>query len=67
MTVRKDDRGDLVAILFEHLEIRNANIDAIDALFRKAHTRIDNDHLVAKAQQRAIHPKLADTAEGDDF
>ena len=65
--VREDDRGDLFAILFEDLEIRNADIDAIDALFGKAHAGIDDDHLVAKTQQRAIHPKLADTAEGDDF
>ena len=67
MAVREDDRGDLFAILFEDLEIRNANVDPIDALFGKAHAGIDDDHLVAKTQQRAIHPKLADTAEGDDF
>jgi len=65
--MRKDDRGNLVAILFQDLEIRNADIDAIDALFGKAHARIDDYHLVAKAHQRAIHPKLADAAEGDDF
>ncbi len=65
--MREHDRGDLVAILFKDLEIRNADIDPIDALFGKAHAGIDNDHLVAKTQQRAIHPKLANAAEGDDF
>src|SRR5258708_36949619 len=65
--VREDDRRDLFAILFQDLEIRNADADAIDALFGESHARIENDHLVAKAQQRAIHPKRADTAEGNDF
>src|SRR5437016_4788864 len=67
VAVRQDDRRDLVAKLFEDFEIGNGNIDAIDALFGKAHARVDNDHLVAKTQQRAVHPKLADTAEGNDF
>ena len=67
VTVREHDGGDLFVILFEDFEVRNANIDAIDALFGKAHARIDNNHLVAKTQQRAIHPKLANTAEGNDF
>src|SRR5207253_8145032 len=65
--VSENDRRDLVAILFEDFKIGNANVDAVDAFFGKAHARIDDDHLVAKAQQRAIHPKLADAAEGNDF
>src|SRR6266568_4478407 len=67
MTVREYHRRNLFAVLFENFEVRNANIDAIDALFRKAHARVDDNHLVAKAQQRAIHPKLANAAEGNDF
>src|SRR5438876_5701362 len=63
----QDDRRDLVAELFEDFEIGNADIDAIDAFFGKAHARIDDNHLVAKTQQRAVHPKLADTAEGNYF
>lgn len=67
VSMGEDDRGDFVAILFEDLEIRNADIDSVDALFGKPHAGVDDDHLVAIAQQRAIHPKLADAAEGDDF
>ena len=67
VAVRENNRGDVVSIFFEGAEVRNRNVDAIDALFGKAHARIDDDHLVAKAQQRAIHPKLADAAEGNYF
>jgi lysozyme len=67
VSVGENDRSNLVAILFEDLKVRNANVDAIDALFGKPHAGVDNDHLVAITQQRAIHPKLADAAEGDDF
>jgi len=67
MTVREHDRRDLFAVLFKDFEIGNANINAIDALFGKAHARIDDNHLVAKAQERAIHPKLANAAEGNYF
>ncbi len=67
MAVRENDRRDLVAILFEDFEVGNADIDAIDALFGKAHARIKDEHLVAKAQQSAVHPELADAAEGNNF
>ena len=65
--MRENNRGDLLPILFEDFEIRNANIDAIDALFGKAHARIEHQHLVPKPQQSTVHPELADTAEGNDF
>src|SRR6266496_6175787 len=67
MTVRENNGGDLVPILFEYIEIRNGNIDAIGALFGKAHAGIYDDHFVAKAQQRAIRSKLADAAERNNF
>src|SRR6266567_5335536 len=67
VTVGKNDCRNLVPILFKNFEIRNRKVDSIDALFGKTHTRIDDNHLVAKAQQRAVHPELADTAEGNDF
>jgi hypothetical protein len=65
--VRKNDRRDVLLKFFEDFEIRNANIDAIDALFGKSHARIENEHLIAKPQQSTVHPELADTAEGNDF
>src|SRR5258708_3180197 len=49
--VRKDNPRNLFAILFEDLEIRNTDIDTIDALFGKAHAGVDNDHLVTVTQQ----------------
>src|ERR1051325_1212222 len=58
---------DVVTKLFENLKIRNTNIDAIDALFGKTHARIQDEHLVAKAQQSTVHPELADAAEGNNF
>src|SRR6266496_285067 len=67
VTVRKNDCRNLVPVLFKNFEIGNRNIYAIDTLFGKTHARIDDNHLVAKAQQRAVHPELADTAEGNDF
>src|SRR6266496_18940 len=67
MAVGEDNGRDLVPILFKYIKIRNGDIDAVDTLFGKAHAGIDDDHLVAKAQQRAIHPKLADAAERDNF
>ena len=67
MAVRKNDRGDIVAKLFQDFKIGNADIDAVDALFGKAHAGIENEHLVAIAHQRAVHPELADAAEGNNF
>ena len=67
MTMREHDRRDLLAVLFKDFEIGNANINAIDALFGKAHAGIENQHLVAIAHQRAVHPELADAAEGNNF
>src|SRR5437763_5280683 len=67
MAVRENNGRDFVAILFEDFEIRNANIDAIDALCRKAHAGVKDEHLVAIAQQGAVHPELADAAEGNYF
>src|ERR1041385_3544929 len=67
MPVGENDRGNVLLVLFENFEIRNANIDAVDALFGKAHARIEHQHLVPKPQQSTVHPKLADTSEGYDF
>jgi len=63
----QEEGGDVVAKLFEDFKIGNADVDAIDALFGKAHAGIENEHLVAIAHQRAVHPELADAAEGNNF
>ena len=67
VTVRQDDGGDVVAILFEEIEVRNGDIDAVGGFFRKAHAGVENEHLVAIAHSHAIHSKLADTAERNDL
>src|SRR5215468_7109607 len=67
VTVREDDRGDVLLVLLKNLEIGDTNVDAVHAFFRKAHTGIEHKHLVAVTQQCAVHSKLADTAEGNDF
>src|SRR5438309_2289604 len=67
MAVGENDGRDVVAILFKNFEVWNANVYAIDTLFGKAHARIEDEHLVAGAQQGAIHPKLTDSAQGNDF
>jgi len=54
-------------VLLENIEIRNADIDAVDTFFGKAHAGIENEHFIAKPQQSAVHSELADTAEGYDF
>jgi hypothetical protein len=65
--MRENNRRDVLLVLFENLKIRNANIDAIDALFRKPHARVEHQHLVSEPQQSTVHPELADTAEGNNF
>ena len=67
MAVREYDGHNVLLILFEDFEIGNANVYAVDALFGKAHARVEDEHLVAVAQQSAVHSELADTAEGNNF
>ena len=67
VTVGEHYRSDVVAILFEEVKIRNANVNTVSSLFGKAHAGVENDHLILVTHSHAIHPKLADTAEGDDL
>ena len=67
VAVREDDRGQIVAIFFEKIEIWNRDIDAKRRFLRKAHPGIDDYHLVAVPDSHAVHPKFADPAERDYF
>src|SRR6185503_2014380 len=67
VTVRKDDGGDLVAILVEKTKVWDRDVDAVSRLFGKAHPGVENQHLVAVPHSHTIHSKLADTAEWDDL
>ena len=63
VSVGEHYRGYVVAILLEKIEVRNADVNAIGRLFRKAHARVKNEHLILITHSHAIHSKLADTAE----
>ena len=67
MSVRENDGHNVLPVLLEDIEIRNAHVDAVDTLFGKAHAGIEHEHFVAEPQQSAVHSELADTAEGYDF
>ena len=67
VTVCQDDRRQVISIFLEKVEIRYRNINTIRRFFGKAHTGIDDDHLVAVADSHAIHPEFADTAKRDYF
>jgi hypothetical protein len=60
--------GDNVfAILFEKIEVRNANVNSISGLFRKPHAGVQDDHVIPITHGHAIHSKLADAAERNNL
>lgn len=67
VTVGEYYSGYVVPVFFEEVEIGNANINAVSSLFGKAHTGVEDKHLIPITHSHAIHPKLADTAEGNDL
>ena len=67
VTVCEDYRGDVIAKFVEKVEVWDRNVYAVSRLFRKAHSGVENYHLVAVTHSHTIHSKLADTAEWDDL
>src|SRR5216683_5817085 len=65
--VGKNYRSDVVAVLFEKIEVGNANVNTVGGLFGKSHTRVQDEHLIPESHSHTIHPKLADTAERNDL
>ena len=65
VAVREDDRGQVVAIFFEKIEIRNRYVDAIRRFLGKAHAGVDDDHLIGVPDAHAVHPEFADPAQGN--
>ena len=63
VSVGENDRGQVVAVLFEKVEIWYRNIDTVWRFFWETHARIDDDHLIAIADAHAVHPEFADAAE----
>jgi hypothetical protein len=67
MTMSEDDGCDMFAVLLKKIEVRNTNVNAIGALFRKSHAGVKDEHLIRITHGHAIHPKLTDTAERNDL
>jgi len=65
--VSEDNGGDVLAILFKEIEVRNTNVDAIGRLFRKPHAGVEDNHLVLVTHRHAIHSKLAYSTERNDL
>src|SRR5258707_15896459 len=67
VAMSEHDGRDAIAVLFQEVEIRYADVDAIGCLFRKAHARVEDDHVILVTHCHAIHSKLADAAERNDL
>src|SRR5687768_16199622 len=67
VTMGQHDRGDMVAILLQKIEVRNTNVDAVRRFFGEAHAGVENEHFILITHSHAIHSKLADTAERNDL
>ena len=67
MAVSQHDGSNAVAILFEEVKVWNTNVDAVGRLFREAHAGVKDDHFILIAHSHAIHSKLADAAERNNF
>jgi hypothetical protein len=65
--VSEDDGGDVLAILFEEIEVRNTNVNAIGRLFRKPHAGVEDNHFILVTHRHAIHSKLAYSTERNDL
>jgi hypothetical protein len=67
MPVSEDYGRDAVAILFEEIEVWNANVNAVSRFFGKAHAGVEDEHFILVTHSHTIHSKLADTAERNDL
>src|SRR5436190_7966037 len=67
VAVSQDDCGQVVAILFEKVEIGNRNVHTERRFFRKAHPGVHDDHLIGVPDAHAVHPKFADAAKRNYF
>ena len=65
--VSQNNGGDVLAILFKEIEVRNTNVDAIGRLFRKPHAGVEDNHFILVTHRHAIHSKLAYPTERNDL
>ena len=62
VSVRQHESGEVIAVFFEEIKVRDRDVDTIRRLLGKTHAGIDDDHLIAVADTHAVHPEFADTA-----
>ena len=62
MPVRQQDGPQVLPVLLQIGDIRNHDINAEKFRLRKHHSRVDQDHVVARAQHEHVHTKLTQSA-----
>src|SRR5688500_18316654 len=67
MTVRENDRGEVISVLFEKIKVGDTDVHPVNAFFRKPHSGVNDDHFIVIAHSHTIHPELADSAERDEL
>ena len=67
VSVGKNYGSNVLTILFEEIEVRNANVNPVGGFFWKPHARVKDEHFILISHSHAIHPKLADAAERNDL
>ena len=64
MSVGQDDAANALTVLGEIRNVRDNDIDTEQFGFRKHHSGVDDNNVIAPANGHAVHSKLAETAKG---
>ncbi|MBF8304826.1 MAG: hypothetical protein HW398_14 [Acidobacteria bacterium] len=67
MPVRQDQRLNLLAVLQQVGDVRDDNVHAKQFGFREHHPGVNDDHVLAVAEDHHVHPELAQPPEGECF
>ncbi len=65
MAVRQQDGAQVLPVLLKVGDVRNDDVHAEQFGFGEHHARIDQDHVVARAEDEHVHAELAQSAEGN--
>ncbi len=63
VSVRQNQRGQIVGVLIQKIKIRNRNINSVRRFFGKTHSSVDNYHFISEANAHTIHSEFADSAQ----
>ena len=63
VTVRENDRLDLIAIVGEVRDVGNDDIDAKQLFFREHQAGVDDDNVILPTERHAVHPELAKASQ----